>query len=165
MKEQNQQMETEIKLRKTIESDLDTLFEFQLDDEANYLAAFNTTNYDDKKEYLKKFKKLLKDPTVNNHTILLGNQIIGSISKFVMFGDNEITYWLDKKHWGQGFATNALQLFLSIEISRPLFGRVAFDNYGSQKVLERCGFIKIGSDKGFSNVRQSEIEEYIYKLS
>lgn len=158
-------MKSKIQLRKTVLSDLERLFEFQLDEEANYLAAFNAANHNDKKAYLKKYKGLLTDPTVNNHTILLGNQIIGSISKFVMFGDNEITYWIDKKHWGKGFATNALQLFLSIEISRPLFGRVAFDNYGSQKVLERCGFIKIGSDKGFSNTRQSEIEEYIYKLS
>lgn len=158
-------MKSKIQLRKTVLIDLETLFEFQLDEEANYLAAFNSADHSDKKAYIKKYKGLLTDPTVNNHTVLLGNQIIGSISKFVMFGDNEITYWIDKKHWGQGFATNALQLFLSIEFSRHLFGRVAFDNYGSQKVLERCGFIKIGSDKGFSNTRQSEIEEYIYKIS
>ncbi|MBK9149657.1 MAG: GNAT family N-acetyltransferase [Saprospiraceae bacterium] len=158
-------MKSKIQLRKTVLIDFETLFEFQLDDEAKYLAAFNSADHSDKKAYIKKYKGLLTDPTVNNHTVLLGNQIIGSISKFVMFGDNEITYWIDKKHWGQGFATNALQLFLSIEFSRHLFGRVAFDNYGSQKVLERCGFIKIGSDKGFSNTRQSEIEEYIYKIS
>jgi RimJ/RimL family protein N-acetyltransferase len=42
---------------------------------------------------------------------------------------------------------------------------VAFDNQGSQKVLEKCGFVKIGTDKGFANARQAEIEEYIYKLS
>ena len=51
---------------------------------------------------------------------------------------------------------------------RPILGRVAFDNFGSQKVLEKCGFIKIGSDKGFANARQTDrqtdIEEFIYKL-
>jgi hypothetical protein len=29
----------------------------------------------------------------------------------------------------------------------------------------KCGFIKIGRDKGFANARQTEIEEYIYKLT
>jgi len=53
---------------------------------------------------------------------------------------------------------------LLLEINRPIFGRVAFDNYGSQKVLEKCGFIKVGKDKGSANARQKEIEEFIYKL-
>jgi [ribosomal protein S5]-alanine N-acetyltransferase len=47
---------------------------------------------------------------------------------------------------------------------RPVFERVAYDNAGSQKVLERSGFVKIGTDKGFANARQAAIEEYIYKL-
>ncbi len=95
----------------------------------------------------------------------MNNEIVGSISKFVMEGDNEITYWIDKKYWGKGVATTALQNFLTIENTRPIFGRVAFDNLGSQKILEKCGFVKIGTDKGFANARQAEIEEYIYKLA
>ncbi|HEY4619198.1 MAG TPA: hypothetical protein VIH09_13485 [Flavobacterium sp.] len=35
-----------------------------------------------------------------------------------------------------------------MELTRPLYGRVAFDNFGSQKVLEKCAFMKIGTDKG-----------------
>ena len=81
-----------------------------------------------------------------------------------MEGDAEITYWIDRKFWGRGIATKALKELLKMEPARPIFGRVAFDNFGSQKVLEKCGFEKIGSDKGFSTVRGTEIEEYIYKL-
>ena len=112
-----------------------------------------------------KYTKLLNNPTVNNQTIILDNLIVGSIGKFLMEGDSEITYWIDRKFWGQGIATEALKNFLDIETSRPIFGRVAFDNFGSQKVLEKCGFVKIGSDKGFANARQAEIEELIYKLT
>ena len=54
--------------------------------------------------------------------------------------------------------------FLKNENTRPIKGRVAFDNYPSQKVIEKCGFIKIGKDQGFANARQAEIEEYIYSL-
>ena len=90
--------------------------------------------------------------------------IAGSISKFEMEGRAEVTYWIDKKFWGMGVATKALKELLTYESVRPIFGRVAFDNIGSQKVLEKCSFVKIGRDKGFANARQAEIEEFIYKL-
>ncbi len=153
-----------IQLRPTQISDLATLFEFQLDKEGAFLAAFMPENSEDKVAYIKKFTRLLSDPTVNNQTLFIDDVIVGSIAKFVMEGNAEITYWIDRKFWGQGIATKSLQLFLSIEAVRPLFGRVAFDNLGSQRVLEKCGFIEIGSDKGFASARQQEIEEFIYKL-
>jgi ribosomal-protein-alanine N-acetyltransferase len=153
-----------IKLRPTEITDLDTLFQFQIDKEGGYLAAFMPKDPTDKTAYLNKYSKLLDDPTVNNQTIILDNTIVGSIAKFVMQGDTEITYWIDRKFWGQGIATKALNEFITIVTIRPIFGRVAFDNFGSQNVLNKCGFLKIGSDKGFANARQTEIEEFIYKL-
>ena len=155
----------DIKLRPTEIMDLDTLFQFQLDKEGGYLAAFMPKDPTDKTAYINKYTKLLSDPTVNNQTILLDDKIVGSIAKFIIEGDTEITYWIDRKFWGRGIATKALTEFLAIETVRPIFGRVAFDNFGSQKVLEKCGFDKVGSDKGFANARQMEIEEFIYKLS
>jgi len=154
----------DIQLRRTEIADLGTLFEFQLDKESGYLAAFMPKDHTDKAAYINKYTKLLADPTVNNQTILLDNTIVGSIAKFVMQGDTEITYWIDKKFWGQGIATMALKNLLDIETTRPIVGRVAFDNFGSQKVLEKCGFVKIGTDKGFASARGIEIEEYIYEL-
>lgn len=155
----------DIKLRPTEIADLDILFQFQTDKEGGYLAAFMSKDPTDKSAYITKYTKLLADPTINNQTILLDNTIVGSVAKFVMEGDPEITYWIDRKYWGQGIATKALSQLLAIETIRPIFGRVAFDNFGSQKVLEKCGFVKIGTDKGFANARQMEIEEFIYKLA
>ena len=155
----------DIKLRPTEIADLVTLFQFQLDKEGGYLAAFMPKDPTDKSAYIDKHTKLLNNPTVNNQTIILDNIIVGSIAKFIIEGDTEITYWIDRKFWGQGIATQALKKFLAIETTRPIFGRVAFDNFGSQKVLEKCGFDKIGTDKGFANARQKEIEEFIYKLT
>lgn len=154
-----------VKLTETETEDLNAFFQFQLDKESNYLAAFTSKNPTDKTVYFEKYKKHLSDPTVNMRTIKANDEIAGSLSKFIMENEAEITYWIDKKFWGQGIATTALKKFLKIEKIRPIFGRVAFDNYGSQKVLEKCGFVKIGMEKGFSNARQTEIEEFIYKLS
>lgn len=155
----------EISLRKTTINDLDFLFEFQLDKEANYMAAFTSADPTDKVAYLNKYSKFLSDPTINNQTILIGDKIIGSIAKFEMHGNAGITYWIDKKFWGKGVATHALQHFLTLENARPIFGHAAFDNFASQSVLEKCGFKKIGKDKGFANARQTEIEEFIYELT
>jgi len=157
--------ETDIILRKTEQSDLETLFIFQLDDEASYLAAFTPKDRTDKTTYIAKYSKFLNDPTINNQTILVGNRIAGSIAKFEIDGNAEVTYWIDKKFWGQGIATIALKELLKNENKRPILGRTAFDNIGSQRVLEKCGFVKIGTDKGFANGRQAEIEEFIYKLA
>jgi len=158
---QNQQ----VKLRPTEKSDLDFLFQFQLDEEAAYLAAFMPKNHTDKEAYREKYNRFLHDSTINMQTILVDDVLAGSIAKFEIEGDAEITYWLDRRFWRQGVATTALQHFLLIEQTRPLFGRVAFDNVGSQKVLTNCGFLKIGADTGFANARQAEIEEFIYRLS
>lgn len=145
--------------------DLNSFFEFQTDKEAIYLAAFTSKDPNDKTAYIEKMSRHLADPTINNRTITVNNEIAGSIAKFILDGHAEITYWIDRKHWGQGIGTSALKEFLKLEQTRPLYARVAFDNYGSQKVLERCGFVKTGTDKGFANARQEEIEEFIYKLS
>ncbi len=156
--------DNEIILRKTVVTDLESFFIFQLDKEANYLAAFTSKDPTDKTAYLQKYTKFLTDPTINNQTIMMDNIIVGSIAKFEMEGEAGLTYWIDKKFWGKGIATKALKNFLKNEHTRPIFGRVAFDNFGSQRVLEKCDFVKIGRDKGFANARQAEIEEFIYKL-
>jgi RimJ/RimL family protein N-acetyltransferase len=154
----------EIILRPAQIADLEFFFAFQLDKEASYLAAFMPKDSTAKTAYMKKYTKLLNDPTINMQTIIVDDRIVGSIAKFEIEGDAEITYWIDKKCWGKGIATAALKDFLTIENTRPVFGRVAFDNLGSQRVLEKCGFVKIGTDSGFANARQAEIEEFIYKL-
>jgi RimJ/RimL family protein N-acetyltransferase len=155
----------QVELRPTEKSDLAFLFQFQLDEEAGYLAAFMPENHTDKEAYVEKFTKFLNDPTIHMQTILVDETIAGSIAKFEREGEAEITYWIDRNFWGKGVATTALQRFLTIENTRPILGRVAFDNLGSQRVLEKCGFVKIGTDKGFANARQTEVEEFIYKLT
>ena len=154
-----------ITLTETVKEELETFFYFQLDSEASYLAAFTPKNPTDKAAYIEKYTVHLADPTICMRTIKVGDVLVGSIAKFELENEAEITYWIDKQFWGRGIATTALTEFLTTELTRPLFSRVAFDNYGSQKVLEKCGFVKIGTDKGFSNARQVEIDEFIYKLS
>ncbi|WP_368483237.1 GNAT family N-acetyltransferase, partial [Streptomyces niveus] len=41
----------------------------------------------------------------------------------------------------------------------------AADNSGSIRVLERCGFVITGHDRGFAQARQGEIDEVLLTLS
>jgi len=76
----------QISLRKTTVTDLEMLFQFQLDKEAIHLAAFTPKDPTDKIAYMTKFKRLLEDPTITNRTIIVDKQIVGSIAKFIMEG-------------------------------------------------------------------------------
>lgn len=102
----------QISLRPTTVKDLEIFFQFQLDKEAIQLAAFAPKNPTDKIAYITKYTKHLEDPTIRSGTIMVGKQIVGSIAKFVVEDDAEITYWIDRKFWGRGIASAALKEFL-----------------------------------------------------
>ena len=78
--------------------------------------------------------------------------------------ETHVSYWIDQQYWGKGLATEGLKMFIEESSKRPLFARVAYDNYGSQRVLEKCGFKSIGEAKGFANARNKEIKEFIYRF-
>ena len=151
-------------LKKTIKSNLEILFSNQMDSEANQMAAFTSEDPSDKDAYMEKWSKKIINPKVNMQTIFIENKIVGSVLHFDMMEETNVSYWVGREHWGKGIATKALTLFLEKINKRPLVGRVAFDNYGSQRVLEKCGFISTRKEIGFSNARKKEIEEYVYIL-
>jgi len=53
---------------------------------------------------------------------------------------------------------------LTVDPSRPLHGRVAYDNVASRRVLEKCGFRAIATERGFAEARSCEIEEVVLRL-
>ncbi len=66
---------------------------------------------------------------------------------------------------GKGIATRALSDFLAhVNRTRPMYARVAKDNLGSRRVLEKCGFKIVGESKGFAKARGEEIEELVLEL-
>ncbi len=153
-------------LRDVTADDLPIFFEQQLDPDANYMAAFTARDPTDQEAYMAHWTRNLGDKTTTNRTILVEGQVAGSISSYEeTTGHLEVTYWLGKPYWGKGIATAALRAFLLEVTERPIFARVAKDNRGSLRVLEKCGFTIAGEDKGFANARGEEIEEFILILS
>ena len=145
-------------------ADLPVLFMQQLDAEANYMVAFTAKDPTDEDEFFDRWNEILVDPTLTARSIVYGDQLIGHIESFDQFGKPSVGYWLDKDFWGRGLATAALESFLQIVATRPLYARVAKDNIGSIRVLQKNGFTIDSEDKGFAHARGKQVEEYIMKL-
>jgi RimJ/RimL family protein N-acetyltransferase len=153
-----------ITLRNVETSDISIFFEQQLDPEASRMAAFVRKERQDRAVFDAHWKRIT-DSTANvNKTILRGEEVAGCIACFPMQGELEVTYWVGKKHWGKGVATQALKQLLQEITHRPIFARAAKDNIASVRVLQKCDFKIIGEDKGFAEGRGQVTEEYIFRL-
>lgn len=152
-------------LRDVNEDDLRLFFDYQNDKVASHMAAFTSAHPSDWDIFHQHWSKILADDGIINKTITVGDEAVGHVASFEQFGEREVSYWIDRRDWGKGIATEALRQLLSIVTTRPLYARAAKDNVGSRRVLEKCGFVITGEGSGFANARQNEIEEYIFTLT
>ena len=159
-------MSNELLLRNIVNDDLAIFFVYQLDQEANYMAAFTAKDPTNHEAFMAHWHRILTNETVIIQTILFNGHVAGSVSSYEEEGKPEVTYWLGKEYWGKGIATWALAEFLTqYNKTRPIYARVAKDNLGSRRVLEKCGFTIIGESKGFANARGQEIEELLLEFA
>lgn len=154
-------MADKVQLREVVEADLPTLFEHQMDPEANRMAAFTPRN---REEFFVHWNKILEDDAVAKKTVVLNGQVAGSIVSFERDGKREVGYWIGREHWGRGIATTALSEFLGQEKTRPLFAHVAKHNMASIRVLEKCGFTVSRRLKAIATDRGEEVEEVVLRL-
>ena len=105
------------------------------------MAAFTRADPSDRSAFDAHHQRNRNDPDVTMRAIDDDQGPAGMIASFTVEGDRELTYWIDPSRWGRGMASAALQAFLRIETTRPLFARVAEYNTGSATVLTRAGFV------------------------
>lgn len=150
---------SDITLRGVVDGDVPIFFEHQNEPGAADMAAFRTR---DRAAFNAHWAKIRNDATVILRTILLDGEVVGHVASFNMMGKREVAYWIGRAHWGKGIATVALAGLLREEKTRPLYAHVAVDNMPSRRVLEKCGFAEVGTDR--VEFRGQEIEELIVKL-
>ena len=151
-------------LRPVQPEDLEVFYLNNKDPEAVWMAAFTAKDPADREAFDAHWARIMKSDTVIIRTIVFNHEIAGSVLKYEMEGEAEVSYWIGRPFWGQGIATAALQQFIDELEFRPLHARAAADNLGSIRVLEKCGFTRTGTDRYFANARNEEIEEVIYIL-
>src|ERR671915_1564094 len=151
-------------LREVRDEDLSALFEQWADPVAAHMAAFTAPDQMDRDAFERRWTRLRADESVIARAIVVDGEVAGTIGSWGDPDGREITYWIGRSYWGRGIATGALSAFLAVDPSRPLHARVASDNVGSRRVLEKCGFRVIASERGFAQARSAEIEEFVLRL-
>jgi RimJ/RimL family protein N-acetyltransferase len=151
-------------LREVQDEDLAVLFDQWADPVAAHMAAFTAPDHLDRDAFERRWSRLRADDTVISRAIVVDGEVAGTIGSWGDADEREVTYWIGRSYWGKGIATCALQAFLSVDPSRPLHARVASDNVASRRVLEKCGFRVIATERGFADARSAEIEELVLRL-
>lgn len=152
-------------LRALVDADLDRLFEWERDPQAVAMAAFTRADPADRAAFDAHYQRVRRNLGNTLLAIEADRDFVGTIASFTMEGEREVSYWIDPSRWGQGLASRALDAFLHIEATRPLFGRVAAHNIGSAKVLARAGFTQIGSETSYADGVGRDVVEHIYRLA
>jgi RimJ/RimL family protein N-acetyltransferase len=153
-----------VTLRPFTDSDLDALFAWESHPRAVQMAAFTRANPSDRNAFDAHYERVRSDPSNTLLAIDDDGEFVGTIGSYTMEGEREVTYWIAPARWGQGLASRALQAFLRIESTRPLYGRVAAHNAASAKVLARAGFVEVGSETAFAAGVGADVVERIYRL-
>ncbi len=98
---------------------------------------------------------------------LLDGTLIGALG----IGGDPVTcaYLIDKKYWGQGYATEAMVAFLADAFRRFSIDEINAsrfnDNAGSGRVSQKLGFVQAGTSIGSSAARLEDAPETLYRLS
>src|SRR6266508_2804364 len=151
-------------LREVRDEDLPLLFEQWADPVAAHMAAFTAPDHMDRDAFERRWSRLRADQTVTARAIVVDGEVAGTIGSWGDPDEREVTYWIGRSYWGKGIATRALNAFLAVDPSRPLHARVAHDNVASRRVLEKCGFRVVATERGFADARSGEIEEFVLRL-
>jgi RimJ/RimL family protein N-acetyltransferase len=155
---------SQLVLRPVEVSDLDAIFEQMRDPESVWMAAFTPEDPNDRSAFDAHMAKVMSSSENTVRAITRDSRFVGTIASYVSEGSTEVTYWIDRSCWGQGIATRALSLLLEEISVRPIRARVASDNPGSLRVLQKAGFQPIGTELSFAPGRAAEIEETILEL-
>jgi len=148
-------------LRDVAESDLDAFYEHQREPEATEMALFPAR---EREAFDAHWQRILADDSLIKKTIVHDGQVAGNIGCWEQDGRRLIGYWVGKEFWGRGLATRALAEFVE-DLPRPLHAWVAGSNVGSIRVLEKCGFVAVGSRSEHDENFGRPVEEVLYELA
>jgi RimJ/RimL family protein N-acetyltransferase len=154
-----------VALRPVEDADLDVLFEQMRDPESVWMAAFTGDDPDDRSAFDAHMAMRRSSADITLRAITRDGDLVGSLASFVVEGQTELTYWIDRAAWGNGIASQAVALLLDAIPVRPRYARASSDNAGSLRILQKSGFRTIRTETSFAPARQEQIEESILRLA
>ena len=105
-------------------------------------------------------EKALKNESYN-FMIFQNNKMIGGIGLTEFRKRScELGYWLGKKYWGNGFATEAVNGILDFGFNnlkrKEIYAAYKLGNEGSKRVLKKCGFRFFREKEEFDSITLKE---------
>jgi RimJ/RimL family protein N-acetyltransferase len=96
------------------------------------------------------------------------SELIGEIGIHIDKTNNkaEVGFWLAEPFWGKGITTEALTKILEFGFTELKLNKILathyLDNFGSEKVLQKCGMIKEAEliDHYYHNGKYSSVAQY-----
>ncbi len=155
-------MKTNIRLRPIEPQDIPLMFAHQSDPESIRMAVVYPR---DRPAFDAHWQMIMQDPGITARAIIANDVMVGQVSCFKMDGVDSVGYWIAREHWGKGYATRGLALLLEEVNTRPLHARVARQNTGSIRVLERNGFTLTRYQISPANGRFPVCEEAMMQLN
>lgn len=108
--------------------------------------------------------RILGDPAVISRTVLVDEVVAGNVGCWNAEGDWFIGYWFGREFWGRGIGTFAVRSVVDEVKHRPLYADPAARNVGSVRVLEKCGFVRVGSKLEPDAYGDGRVEHLMLKL-
>jgi RimJ/RimL family protein N-acetyltransferase len=94
--------------------------------------------------------------------VTLAGRVIGVVGLDAIPGRNRLGYWFARRHWGRGYATEAVRAVLAYAFgvlgARVVRAGVFVDNPASLHVLAKLGFRRIGLRTSLSLARNERVD-------
>lgn len=153
-----------VTLRPATIDDIEFFYQLQQDPVAVWMAAFTSANLSDRAVFEQGWRRVLSEASLRVFMVLDETEEVGQVLSYVADGETEVSYWIERRQWGRGYATEALRLLLAQVRERPLRARVAHDNTRSLAVLRHHGFTVTGEELSPAEGRGELVREYLLSL-
>ena len=144
----------EISLRRFTMDDIQKIFQMSKEESlGRFLPDQVYQDYDEASNVVAFLIRSSEGIHIESHPYVLGvilndDELIGHVGASKIEEGIEIGYAIETKHQGLGYAQKAVsQMLQLLEVNtnvREIYGIVDPKNEASKKVLERCGFLKVG---------------------
>lgn len=153
-----------VSLREVRDDDLEALFELESDVAGSDMIAFLPREPGDRAAFDAHWTRIRTDPETLIWIIEDDGRFAGYALSFLMEGERQIGYWIVQQLWGRGIATAAVDRMLDLIPERPLWASTVDDNLGSQRVLQKAGFVFQHVERTHAARRGTAVDERVFRL-
>ena len=150
-----------IRLRDVTVDDLDTIFDFEQDEEVVRRINIPTRS---RERFTKHWHGILADDECMAKAVEVDGELAGNVVSWTQDGDRMTGYVFGRRFWGRGVGTAAMRLYLDVESVRPLYADPSSGNPASIRLLEKCGFQRIGTELVPDHHGAGQIEHVMLRL-